>query len=154
MLPDASNALTVATSDAGYLVGGATDQPAMWRTSATGTLDAPFSDAFGKAVRDELGTQRPGGAVRSVVTLPSGKLLVAGYIGNNKAAGFIARVLPSGEADNTFAYPASRLLLDVYEGFDIRHMFALPDGTVLVVAGVETKNGLSVGLMRLEQPDD
>lgn len=114
-------------------------------------LDVGYQlETAGVGNRDGFAGGQYDGEVRKVIEQPDGKLIVLGSFNtyNGKPAGGIARLLPNGEMDPSFAHSVgfnSTSFYEVYGGY------LQSDGKIVVIGSMQTFNSANIlrGICRL-----
>lgn len=135
--------------------GGTVDSPLLVRTDAALIPD----QAFGSAGRATIQGLRPGGATEAwlmdVEVAGDGSVFVAGTTksgdrSTTRQRAFIAKVTPAGALDTSFADGGVRIIptpsVPIAESSSLR---LLADGSLLLVGGVDPRNGPRRGLAAL-----
>jgi uncharacterized delta-60 repeat protein len=125
---------------AGYSVG-AHNNFALARFNPDGSVDNSFS-GDGKLITDFI----VGSRAYALEIQPDGKILAAGYAGSNIG---IARYLPDGTPDNSFAGPAKQAI--TFGSFSLAKALAIQPDQKILIAGYTVDNfgHQDFGLLRL-----
>ena len=117
-------------------------RPGLVVLDATGRVDPTFAPAFGL---DGVAGQLP--VVRSMVPLPDGGVLIAGYFGgiNGVPKGRLARLTANGSVDPNFNPGGTGATTAPEEGTayaDLNSVRLQPDGKILIVGHFTSYNGV------------